>query len=301
MRIKSVLGAIFIVIILFLMGIYYFMPFSEVEFISSPMNDSFVLNGNVSSIQFYSNMRFANPNISYKIENCNIKKKEEIIDSFNILENLTILDFYSVSENENITITCDEKTHLNGNIFIAGEGGPTEIVKSGKYNVILHGNILLIKSFDCPQPNVALHELFHVLGFVHSDNPQNIMYNYTSCRQTIGEEIPNLINNVYSEESYADLIFGGVSAMMSGRYIDINMTIKNFGLKNSDSARVFINMGGKILKEIELEGLEIGGGTSIQISNLFVGKIKIEDFEMVIDYSERELDKENNRILLQIK
>ena len=54
--------------------------------------------------------------------------------------------------------------------FIAGEGGPTNITVSGKYNVITHGSILLIRESRCSIPTIAIHELLHVLGFKHSNN-----------------------------------------------------------------------------------------------------------------------------------
>ena len=58
-------------------------------------------------------------------------------------------------------------------LFIAGEGGPSNITKSGDFSVITHGSILLIKESKCERPNIAIHELLHALGFDHSENPNN--------------------------------------------------------------------------------------------------------------------------------
>ena len=300
MGIKAILGAIFIIIVFGLIGIYYFMPFSELEFTSNPLNYNFTIDGNTSNMQFYSNMRFEEKELSYKISDCNIKKQEEMRTAFEIMENLTVLSFYPVSDNEDITVTCDERAKFEGGMFIAGEGGPTQVVRAGLYNVISHGKILLLRTSDCERPNVAIHELLHVLGFVHSNNPNNVMYNYTSCKQTVGDDIPNLINELYSIPNYPDLVFENASARMNGRYLDLEMTVKNFGLEESKPTLIKINMKDDTLKEIELEGLGIGNGKIISVSNVFVGKLNIEDIELVIDYSEKELDKENNKIILEI-
>ncbi len=301
MSIKAILGAIFVIIVLMLIGVYYFMPFSELEFTSNPLNYNFTFGGGISDMQFYSNMRFENKELSYKISDCNIKKQEDMRYAFDIMENLTVLSFYPVLNNEDITVTCDEKAKFEGGMFIAGEGGPTQTIMAGVYNVILHGKILLLKSSDCQRPNVAIHELLHVLGFIHSNNPNNIMYNYTKCKQTIGDDIPNLINELYSTPNYPDLIFENASAKMDGRYLDLEMTVKNLGLKKSKSTLIKVNMKDDTLTEVELEGLEIGNGKIISVSNIFVGKLNIEDIELLIDYSDKELDKSNNNILLEIQ
>lgn len=298
MKIKSILAGILTLAIILLITGYYFMPFNEMKFVSGPINYNFSINGTLSAIQFYPNMRFETSDISYKIDSCNIKKQEEMRNAFDIMENLSVLNFNEVSENEDITITCDEKARLEGGMIIAGEGGPTRIVQSGGYNVIINGKILLIKSFDCPFPNVALHELFHVLGFIHSNNQYNIMYNYTSCKQTIGGEIPSLIDELYSVPNYPDLVLENASGQMSGRYMDINMTINNFGLKDSLPAEISIKIDDKLIKKIELDGLEIGSGKTITIQNLFVSKIELGDLQLSIDYPGKELNKENNILIL---
>ena len=296
---KTIIAVVFVILVIFLIVFYYFMPFNKLEFTSDSLNYNFTIDGNISKVQFYPNMRFENKDITYKIDNCNIRKQEEMRYAFDIVENLTILKFDEVLVNEDITVTCDEKARFEGGMFIAGEGGPTEIVRADEYNIILHGKILLLKSSDCDKPNIALHELLHVLGFIHSNNQNNIMYNYTKCYQTIGEDIPKVINDIYSVPNYPDLVFEEVSASMSGRYLDLNMTIRNLGLKKSKEGLIKINMKDDTLKELELEDLEIGNGRTISIGHLFVGRLSIDDIELFIDYSENELNKQNNRIFLK--
>ncbi len=301
MGIKQVIVIMSVVIVMILILIYYFMPFNELEFTSSPLNYNFTINGNTSEVQFYPNMRFENNELSYKIDNCTLKKQNDMEYAFEIFENITILDFYSVSENEDITISCDEKTKIKEGMFIAGEGGPTKIIYSGNYYVILHGNILLLEDSKCEKPNVAMHELLHVLGFIHSDNPNNIMYKYTKCSQTIGKEIPLIINDLYSVPNYPDLVFENASASMNGRYLQLEIRAKNLGLKKSKEAVIEVNMKDDTLKEIELEELEIGNGKIITLTNLFIGKLNIDDIELFINYSEKELDKENNKLTLEVQ
>lgn len=301
MSARVILGAIFIIVVLILFGVYYFMPFSELEFTAIPLNHNFTINGSLDSIQFYPNMRFENKNLSYQMFECNIKKKEDMRYAFDIMENITILSFYPVIDNEDITITCDEKVKFKEGMFIAGEGGPTQIVRAGNNNVILHGSILLMKSSNCPNPNVALHELLHVLGFIHSNNPNNLMYNYTKCIQTIGDEIPSILNEVYSTPSFPDLVFENASASMKGRYLNLEFSVRNIGLKNAGSSMVDVKMNNKTIKEIELNELDIGSGTVISIENLFVKNLGLGDLKLIIDYSGEEIDKENNYIVLQLE
>lgn len=301
MRIKA-LGVIFVILVVILLGVYYFMPFKELEFEVHQGNYNFSINeSSLDNMQFYPNMRYPSKYISYKISNCSIKKKEDMRDAFDILENITILDFYPISSDEDISVTCDERARFEKNMFVAGEGGPRKIVKSGDYNVILSGMVLLIRDSSCKRPNIAIHELLHALGFKHSENPNNIMYNYTSCKQTIGEDIPALLDELYLIPSSPDLTFEGVSANMHGRYLDMNMTVRNVGLGESREAKIYIKMGESVLKEVELIELEIGGGRMISLSNLWVSKINIDEIILEINYDFDELDKENNNISLKIK
>jgi len=294
------LGISFVIIIIFFLLVYYFLPFNELEFITSSGNNNFSLTLEKSDMQFYPNMRYPDNKITYKVHNCTLKKKQDARDAFDILENLAVLDFETVSSGEEITVTCDERERFEKGMFIAGEGGPTAVVKSGAYNVILHGKILLIKESKCEKPNIALHELLHALGFVHSNNPNNIMYNFTNCKQTIGKDIPELINNLYEEESLTDLIFEDVSAKISGRYLYTNFSVRNAGLKNASASVVVINADEEKVKEIELAGLGIGDGIIATVENVKVPR-NVKRLNFYIDCVDRELDKENNNISLELK
>jgi hypothetical protein len=300
MGIKSILGILFVVIVIFFLLIYYFLPFNELEFITSSGNSNFSLTLEKSDMQFYPNMRYPDNEIKYKVYNCSSKKNQDARDAFDILENFTILNFEAVSSGEEITVTCNERERFEKGMFIAGEGGPTAVVKSGAYNVILHGKILLIKESKCERPNIALHELLHALGFVHSNNPNNIMYNFTNCKQTIGEDIPELVDKLYEEESLTDLIFENVSAKISGRYLYTNFSVRNAGLKNASASVVVINADDKEVREIELDELGIGDGIIASVENVRVPR-NVKKLNFYIDCMDRELDKENNNISLELK
>ncbi len=299
MSVKKILFVLFSLFAISLM-IFYFLPLSTINFSSGTGNHNFSLNNKTDNMQFYSNMRFPSSTISYRIFDCPLQKENDMKIAFDILENLTSLRFYP-SDNEEISVTCDGQERINGGLFIAGEGGPTNIVVAGEFKVIFRGNILLIKESDCERPNVALHELLHVLGFGHSTNSGNIMYNITRCEQTIGEDMLQLINNLYSIQSNPDLTFSDASASITGRFLNLNVTVMNEGLKDSEKSKISIYADEGLIKEISLEPIEIGAGRIITIKNIFVTKISVSELELSIDSSFNEISKDNNKINLEIK
>ncbi len=289
------LVAIFLVLLFVL---YMVFPTQEIQF-GTDRNNNFSLEKNNVSMQFYENMRFPSPEISYSInEECTLQKKGEMIEAFELVSNVTDLNFFEDLENPQISIDCDEKSKMEEGLFIAGEGGPTKIIPGDQFNVILLGRILLIRNSNCQRPNVAIHELLHVLGFDHSNNTNNIMYPVSKCKQTIGDEIPLEINRVYSTASLPDLKFEEVVATVNGRMLDINMSIKNDGLVSSKGAKIIILGGNKIVKEIELDPLEIGYEVKISLTNVWTTKLKIEELMVSIESNYTELSKENNKISL---
>lgn len=276
---------------------YYFFPFRSVYFTVGERNSNFSL-VEKQDMQFYPNMRFPSPNISYKISDCTLKKMNDAEFAFSIFENKTSLDFYPIEEGEDIFITCDEKLRYDGDYFVAGEGGPTEIINASNFNVILHGEVLLIEDSDCPNPNIAMHELLHVLGFKHSDNPMNIMYNITRCEQTISDDIILLLNELYAIPSYPDLVLKDVFISKKGSFLDINVSVMNYGLKNSEDFVVGIYSEGSLIKKLNFEGVDIGSGRAIFVKNVFTLQ-KLNEVEVVIETEFPEID-EKNKIKLEI-
>ena len=254
MGLKSIFGALFALAMLFILGVYYFSPYNGLELSIQPKNYNFSTTDE-SGMQFYNKMRFPTNDITYFIDNeCSLMKKQEMRDAFNIIEGLTSLNFTPSKLNQDISITCNETNRYEKGMFIAGEGGPSQIVKSGEYNVITGGTILLIRDSDCERPNIAIHELLHVLGFAHSNNPNNIMYNFTKCSQVIGQDTIDLIEELYSESPLPNLMFEDVSASIDKRSLDLNASIRNAGLaKTPAPSKLLIKINGDTIKELDIE------------------------------------------------
>lgn len=301
---KAVLIVLFVLLVISLLAFYWVMPFNSIEFFSSSGNSNFSLNSSVpSEMQFYPNLRYSHSNISYDIDAslCTIKKQDDMLRAFDIIGNLTVLSFHPKKSNPNILITCDDKVVVEEDYFVAGEGGPVNITKSGEFNVISEGKILLLKESDCENPNVAIHELLHALGFNHSTNRNNIMYPVTKCSETIGDDIPLLINELYSIPSYSDLSFGNVSAMIHGRYLDTNITIVNHGLIKAGSSELVISGGGDEIDKQAIIPLEAGTEITFFFRNIPMGNININELEYTLQSDFNEIDKGNNQVILKIK
>jgi|TARA_Y100000310_G_C20631484_1_gene788885 hypothetical protein len=310
MTLKGVLSFIFILFVVFSFIFYWFVPFNTTEFFdySSDNNFNFSLENsnlvNDSGMQFYSNMRYQYPEISYKIHECPLYKQNNINDAFEAISNLTVLSFNEVSSGEEISAFCSERSNKEANsrgYYVAGEGGPVNITKTDNFNVIFKGEITLIKESSCDKPNIVIHEIFHALGFDHSGNSKSIMYDVSKCNQEIGEDLINAINEIYSYPVLPDLAFEDVSALMHGRYLDTNVSIRNNGLKTSQGGTLLVYADEKNIKEFDLDSIETGYGTEIMLKNLLVPQMSVDEIKFVIEYNYDELEKSNNEIKLKIK
>ena len=304
MRWKIVLSFIFFILVIMLLTFYWILPIGElIEFgISSPRHANFTLNASLGQgMQFYENMRYQSPNISYRIDGCPLAREDEMKRAFDFLEIHTILNFYEVNSREEISVTCEDSVRGERGLFIAGEGGVTNVTVTENFNVIFNGMVLLLRESKCPDPIVGTHELLHAVGFDHSDNPNNIMYPTVNCKQTIGDDLINYISWLYSFPILPDLSFENTSASMKGGYLSFAMTIRNHGLKDSENSTVIIYADNKSIKEFGVEPITIGSGRIITLSNIFVMQRNIKELELFIKYNFEELDKDNNRITLEIK
>lgn len=127
------------------------------------------------------------------------------------------------------------------------------------------------------------------------------MYNFSNCKQTIGDDIINLINDLYSVPSYPDLIMTNASVVMNGRYLSLNATIMNFGLKVSGASKLAVLADDKVIKEVEVDGIDVGYGRTLMLKNIFVSQLSVDELKLSIEYLFDELSKDNNIILLKIK
>ncbi|MEK6898355.1 MAG: matrixin family metalloprotease [Nanoarchaeota archaeon] len=303
MKLGVIFGFVFCVIVINLLLFYWLFPLDTIEFSLKPgeRNYNFTINS-TGAMQFYENMRYSSSNISYSIKDaCTLKKKEDMQRAFDIVANLSVLNFYPVGSNEEISVTCKDEIEVNERFFVAGEGGPVNITSAGNFNVILKGSVLLLKESECPNPNIAIHELFHALGFDHSLNKNNIMYNVSKCSQEIGDDIMDSINKIYSYPSQPDLSLENATALMHGRYLDTNISIRNTGLADSGESKIIIYADGDEIEEIPIDKIKTGFGLTLRLGNIFVSKFNVEELTFEIRTNFEELNKENNKIKLEIK
>lgn len=307
---KKILSLIALLFLLMLLVLYWFIPqgwmpsslpdYNTTNFSINTEGSQNFSEGNVSEMQFYKNLRFASNQITYSIDSCPVDRKQEIISALALLSSKTILNFIEVQSNPNIDISCEDKViEAESGMFIAGEGGPTNITILKDYNLITHGKVLLLKSSKCSTPDIALHELLHALGFAHSPNPKNIMYPVSDCGQEFSEDIIDMINNLYSVEASPDLSIENSNAEFKNHYLNLNVTIKNIGLKTSDEYKLKVYVNNVIEENISYEAIEPGFGRTTILTNIFVSAMKIENIKLEIVHNSQELRKDNNILVLQ--
>jgi hypothetical protein len=295
---KTFATILFVLLAITLIVFYWFSPTTNLNFGSNSFSNHNFTIGNSSGMQFYPNMRFPAQLITYKIDNCPLKRKNDMEQAFLVMSEKTILDFELVDYNENIYVTCNDEVKNEGGLFIAGEGGPVNITKTNLFNVIFTGKILLIKDSNCPEPNIAIHELLHVLGFEHSDNKGNIMYPVSDCNQVIGDDMITSINELYKTSSYPDLAFENVSANIDGKYLDSTIVVRNNGLKSSLNSNLLIYADEELVKSFDIKSLDVGVGMEMSLSNVWVSKRNPSSLKFVINNSEQEISKINNEMVL---
>jgi len=300
---KEILLGFLTLLLVAMLILYWFIPYGKItDFSIGEKNYNFTLdNYDETGMQFYKNLRYQYPEISYNIDNCTLQKISDMKTAFKIIEDITLLEFNELKKDGEIEVTCDSKNKMDGGFFIAGEGGPVEIAQTPNFNIISKGKILLIKDSTCERPNVAIHELLHALGFAHSTNKNNIMYNYSKCSQIIGDDIPLLINKLYSVSSYSDLTFEYVNASMDGKYLNTNISIRNYGLINSNEAILKIYADDKEIKTMDLEPMDFGEGKLLILTNVWIGQINVNELKYELIHEHIELNKDNNFFTLEIK
>ena len=255
-------------------------------------------------MQFYPNMRFSKLPISYSISSqCSAEKTGQMQEAIEIISSEAGISFVQASAEGDIEIMCrelDKKEIRNRDYYVAGEGGPKEIVNTSLFNVILKGEVLLLKESECEEPLVSMHELLHALGFDHSVNELSVMYNVSSCRQKITADIINEIKRLYSIESLPELQLTDINATKNGRYLSFEARIRNSGLADSGSTTLAVYAEGELIGSYDIDAIEIGAGIFLSVENSRLPGRNVNEVRFVIDpeNSIRELSEENNAVVL---
>jgi len=267
-----------------------------------------------SANQFYPNMKFNHNQITYLINGvCNEIEKDRMNRAFNEISlEVPKISFKETSTNPDIKIICSESAEPGKSIdeehFIAGEGGAKQIIKTGKFNIITNGEILLyenskIETIKCDYPNVEIHELLHVFGFDHINDQRSIMYPLIeSCEQKLDRSIINELNRLYSQKNLPDLYFENLDATKKGRYLDFNLTMKNSGTIDSESFILTILDDNKIIEERNFDGIKYGEGINFYATNLKLNNLNSKEIKFIIDKKNKinELDESNNEVQIKI-
>lgn len=304
---KGLFAAFFVFLFLVAMGyagyyLYQNIPRHTINLVNTNSAQTLTTN-TIPSKQFYENMRYPSKIINYHIsESCPENKASRMEEAFNTLEDLTILEFNPVSESNSIlNILCSDISPeaQEENHFVAGEGGPSRVINSTLYSVILEGKVALYREGNCNNANVALHELLHALGFDHNNDEKSILYPTLACNQEIDQEIVGSINELYEIESAPDLVFSELTASKSGRYVNFHMEVLNRGLIIAEEVTVGLYADDEFVEQFELNTISIGAKKIIDVENLKVS-LNAKNLEFVIDYQNQisEIYEENNNVKL---
>jgi len=287
--------------------LYGELPKDPVE-LTSDIKDSEpieIVNYGVTPV-FSERLRFNHNNISFNIEDtCSNVRATAMREAFDIFhEKMGIISFYEVGVNgADISVGCSKDfIQLGENLFAAGEGGPVNITNTSNFKTIQKGKVILYKDPRCERPVVEIHELLHVFGFDHVDNPKSLMYNTSSCDQKITPDMIDLINELYSIEPLPDARISELSAVKKGKYLDFNVTILNEGLIEINDMNLTLLSNERIIDTIPLGGIGIGYGRTLRATNLKMFSSGISTIDFILDYEGvvEELDEDNNLVQMTV-
>jgi hypothetical protein len=146
-----------------------------------------------------------------------------------------------------------------------------------------------------------MHELLHVLGFDHAQNSNSIMYPFLDCDQQLDSVYIDRINYLYSFPSLPDLEIENLTASLSNRFLDYNLTVQNEGLARSGVSYLDVYVDDKRVDTIKIDELNIGYGEIISMTNFMISKINFNQIKFVVRTDYEELNKNNNQDILEIK
>ena len=248
---------------------------------------------------FLKNLRFNHNDISYSIDSfCSDVRRDAMVEAFGLFEWMTKdVSFYAVDGEADIDMECsDNFVMLGRGLFAAGEGGPSRIINTSRFKLIEKGRIFLYNDPRCDYPIVELHELGHVFGFAHSEDPSNIMYNVSRCEQRMTADMIELIDALYEIEALADIRISNLSATGRGKYLDFNLTVLNDGLLDADDVELTIVSDGLVAEVFDVGDIDVGFGRTLCVVNLRLSSKNFDSVDFYVDKDDviREFDERNN-------
>ena len=254
------------------------------------------------SYQFYPAMRYVNRTITYKIApECSSSKRANIAAAFDILEEETVLRFISTEGTGQLVYFCTSlppEPESSGH-FVAGEGGPTQIINTTRYAVILAGKISLYRPEKCDRPIIALHETLHALGFDHTSEKRSVMFPITGCDQEIDSFIINQINTLYEIDAAPDLVIERVDAKAIGRYLEFEISVANYGLIDANNITLFLHSPEDLIKTFPMEEIGLGQRKMLTVRNVRIPR-EVERLTFSVSGAEHDLALENNQATVRL-
>ena len=193
---------------------------------------------------------------------------------------------------------------------VVGEGGPTKAIDTGgKYTLIAGGEIFLLPTDNkCVGVNRPVHEMGHVLGLGHAPPGYgDIMYpNEIDCRQNITQITVDAIKSIYEGDATPDLTLSNVSIIKKGGIMDVSLTIRNVGLKDSVQSSIGFFADGEIIESMTtpkfsvISSLSPGSGISSKVTNAKI-PADVREIRIQADWKNevKELREDNNEAVVR--
>ena len=255
---------------------------------------------------FSENLRFDHNIISYFIESdCPEERQRRMVGAFAIFqEEMKVISFYERPKDvADILIGCSQDYLKAGeDVFIAGEGGPSQYLNTSDFDIILEGKVLLYRDSECDYPVVEVHELLHVFGFNHINNPKSLMYNVSACDQRFTPDMAKLIQSLYAVKPLPDFYFSNVNATTKGNYLDFELTIKNGGIVDSGKAMLDVLANGKVVDSFEVNEVSVGSGRVLKVTNAKLPSRSVSEVLFVVDLAGvvDEIREDNNEVRMVV-
>ncbi len=254
--------------------------------------------------QFVTNLRFNHNDISYYMSpDCSATKKTRFENALFLISDKTkIINFYLTNEKDaDILVGCSKDSYeQEKNVFIAGEGGPTEYLDLKVYPVIKKGKVLLYEESNCDYPVTELHELLHVFGFDHINNSKLLLYPYIKCDQSIPPEAIEALIKLYSVQPAAELYFSNASAVKTGMYLNFKIQINNDGMIKAEEVVLEVYADDEKIEVENLKDIDFGTGQGFYVNNLKLPSANAKNIRFRTITSTNEFDKTDNSIELSV-